>query len=226
MDSYCRLYLVILVCVGYFSTSYSFSSSHFARSHLSTRNKSYKHLYASSSSTPSSIVPTFLDQDISRLYYDLPGKLVNVSVVESLPRNAGLSSSSTTIILVTIGIRRLDDIELPEETNWNSFKQRLIKSDQTNLADDKFLFSHEIVSSMDNPSSVMILSRIPIEMFQKLELARKVVDLAKGEEINVIMLDLFGERVLDLAMGEAIQAALQVSLSLAALYLVSSVLIS
>jgi hypothetical protein len=127
---------------------------------------------------------------------------------------------------VTIGIRRLDDIELPEETNWNSFKQRLIKSDQTNLADDKFLFSHEIVSSMDNPSSVMILSRIPIEMFQKLELARKVVDLAKGEEINVIMLDLFGERVLDLAMGEAIQAALQVSLSLAALYLVSSVLIS
>lgn len=186
--------LIALALFGHASISFSFSSSYFQ-----FQSKKYVH----QTSIMASVVPTFTDQNILR-YYDLPGKLMNVSVVDSLPLKP-----STTIILVSIGVRSLDDVELPDESNWNSFKQRLIKSEQINLADDKFLFSSEV--PMNEESSLMVITRIPIEMYQKLELARKIVELSKGDNINVIMLDLLGERILNLAMGEALQAAFQLS---------------
>ena len=133
--------------------------------------------------------------------------LDDVALSEKETRN-GLS-----IVLVDIGVRDVADLTGVVETvvpNWTKFLLKLENSGQV-LSTDKFLYSHDVGDGFIRRVS---LARIPSEMYQKLQLARSLMENVSTEMhkiVSVTMVDDMGQVFVDADMCDALQSACEMA---------------
>ena len=119
--------------------------------------------------------------------------------------------SRTYVVLVDISVRALEELEpyLPRllpQSHCEKFAGKLRARGEA-LDKDKFLYEHDVG---DAGVTTMRVARMPSEMYQKLGLARRLVEgVDAGAELVVVSLGQHGERQLDADMCEALLAALQ-----------------
>lgn len=108
-----------------------------------------------------------------------------------------------SIVLVDYSVRDSSDLLHMNVPKWSKFLLKMQNSDQK-LSIDKFLYSHDIGDDYVHQCK---LARIPTEMYQKLALARTLVEgLSKGQQVVVTMVNQYGENFLDVDMCDALQA--------------------
>jgi len=128
------------------------------------------------------------------------------------------SEGAHFVILVDWSVRNIKEISstldaiLPAQ--WSTFARKLSSASQ-DVVLDKFLYTHDV--GLTGISDVSF-ARIPLDMYQKLDLARKLAEKATatggGEGGNpkstiIIMMGQYGELFLDADMCLAIQAGTQ-----------------
>lgn len=95
-----------------------------------------------------------------------------------------LNKNIDFIILLDFSDRSLDDINMINNFPlWDTFKKKL-KSSQSSLLNDKFLYIHDVGIEHINK---MAMSRIPFESYQKLNLCRQFADSLQSSNVVVMM---------------------------------------
>lgn len=114
-------------------------------------------------------------------------------------------SISETIILVDLTVRSFDDLEEFQDVEYKklSIKCKNLKND---ISKDKFLYSYDLSTTDRKVSSI---ARIPSEMYQKLDLSKRLSDLHTSNSIIVYMLSGNGEIIVDKDMCDAILSGFQ-----------------
>ena len=119
------------------------------------------------------------------------------------------TENKTYIILTDLSVRSLDDLS-PAMKNfpfWSKFCKKMMAS-QENVVEDKFLYRHDVG---DERVCQVSLARIPLETYQKLDLAKRLMEsVSSGSESTtssetaaaaggavVMMLSEYGEAILD-----------------------------
>ena len=117
-------------------------------------------------------------------------------------------NKSSYLVLLDLSVRTYDDLQAYKSPLIPKLIGKLKASGQ-DISGDKFLYHHDIGSS-DSIVNIAI-ARIPIEMYQKLELSKSVISSGCGSTdlLQVVMLSQFGERILDDSMAEAVVSAYQ-----------------
>ena len=127
------------------------------------------------------------------------------------------TENKTYIILTDLSVRSLDDIS-PAMKNfpfWSKYCKKMM-TNQENVVEDKFLFRHDVG---DERVCQISLARIPLETYQKLDLAKRLMEgvnssgsmsmsttekagagtegTGTGGGVVVMMLSEYGEPILD-----------------------------
>ena len=159
--------------------------------------------------------PFNLDEYCEENLYSICAKHVPVQLH---PRDEYLESACNNtsrhdIFLLDISVRSMEDINVDwigdSLPAYELFKKKLTLYGES-IQNDKFMYTHDVGSDSMHKIS---MARIPLEMYQKLTLARSLVEvMSHNTSVNVIMLSQFGEVILDSDMMSSLVSATQVQL--------------
>ena len=122
--------------------------------------------------------------------------------------------NGVTIVLVDMGVRDVADLSADldrDVPNWPRFLAKLKNANQ-HLSVDKFLYTHDVGDELIQRVTV---ARVPPEMYQKLMLARTLLEGIAADQnqlVRVMMMNDFGEKYVDVDMCDALQSACEVAL--------------
>ena len=164
--------------------------------------------------TSSTLMKPFGDADVLLAATPLHVSEAGDSAIDIL---SSLESDADNIILVDLTVREFQDLSsLNDDQVFKVFEAKL-KYQNSLLSADKFLYTHDI--GRDTVQKVSI-ARIPIEMYQKLDLARRLLeahascisppvraDGKKKRKLHVHMLSQQGEVIADVDMMDALCSA-------------------
>lgn len=149
------------------------------------------------------------------------------SIVTRIINAKDISTKTTDniLILCDISVREYTDIEEAQL----SFAPKLLskmKSQKQELSKDKFFYVHDVGdtevcsaaigtksrSTLSHNSNAVLTNihtnhnpaRIPLQMYEKLDLSRKIAESLNSDSILVVMLGQFGEVILDKDMCDGI----------------------
>jgi leucyl aminopeptidase len=115
-------------------------------------------------------------------------------------------SSYSHVMLVDIGSRDLEglrnNLNLP---GVHQFVSKL-EADKKGILDDKFMYSYDVGIGSE---CQMVLTRVPEKSYQKLDLAKEIMNVVKAPNVVVSTIDEFGDIIIDERMGAAIYSAWQ-----------------
>ncbi len=111
-------------------------------------------------------------------------------------------------VFVDVGARHVSDLEEFRLPFWSSFLKKMQKHKKT-IEMDKFLYSYDI--GVEDECEVA-MARLPEHMYQKLDLARKVLETCSPSDNKSLVVSIvgsFGEPQIDLAMYDALYSSIQ-----------------
>ena len=129
-------------------------------------------------------------------------------------RRSTSTRNSVSLVLVDIGVRDVADLSAVRDRdvpNWPRFLAKLKNANQ-HLSVDKFIYTHDVGDELIQRVTV---ARVPPEMYQKLMLARTLLEGIAADQnqlVTVMMMNDFGEKYVDVDMCDALQSACEVAL--------------
>lgn len=155
-------------------------------------------------------IPSFLP-DLAQFSADpfTPSIAIQLAPISTIPSILAQDSSISVVLLLDISVRNIEDISKHSVTYTflDKYLSKLSHAKQS-IKEDKFLYTYDI--GMDKELKVS-LARIPLLMYQKLDLAKQIVSGLSGNSVVVHALTENGDVIMDPDMASAIVAAMQTS---------------